>query len=79
MRGSMADRTVYHVVPVGNRWAVTVEGKPFRADYATKIEAEDAAGTRARSEEPSQVKVHLANGRIEYESTYGDDPRSTPG
>ena len=76
----MTGRTVYHVLPdsSGSRWVVTKEDSTFRAEFATKSEAEDAAKTRARSEEPSQVKVHLANGNMEYESTYGDDPAAFP-
>lgn len=76
-----SDRTVYHVVPNADksRWLVTREhDDKFRQEYDTKAEAEEAAKTRARGEEPSQVKVHLENGNMEYESTYGDDPVRTP-
>ncbi len=76
-----SDRTVYHVVPNADKskWLVTREHDDnFRKEYETKAEAEDAAKSRARGEEPSQVKVHLENGNMEYESTYGDDPVRTP-
>ena len=75
------DRKVYHVVPNADqsRWVVTRERDDrFREEYETKARAEEAAKERARGEEPSQVKVHLKNGNMEYESTYGDDPRETP-
>ena len=75
-------RTVYHVVPNADksRWLVTREHDDrFREEYGTKSDAEDAAKTRARDEEPSQVKVHLEDGNMEYESTYGDDPPEIPG
>jgi hypothetical protein len=76
-----SDRTVYHVVPNADKskWLVTREKDDrFREEYETKQRAEEAAKDRAREEEPSQVKVHLQNGNMEYESTYGDDPRETP-
>jgi hypothetical protein len=76
-----SDRTVYHVVPNADqsKWLVTREkDKEFREEYETKSSAEEAAKERARGEEPSQVKVHLQNGNMDYESTYGDDPRETP-
>ena len=39
----------------------------------------EAAKSRARGEEPAQVKVHKQDGNMEYESTYGDDPERFPG
>jgi hypothetical protein len=76
-----SDRTVYHVVPdaSGEQWVVTQENDDsFREEYRTKEEAVDAAKQRARSQEPSQVKVHKHDGNMDYESTYGDDPSRTP-
>jgi hypothetical protein len=76
------NRTVYHVVPNADqsRWVVSREkDDTFREEYDTKAEAEAAAKQRARGEEPSQVKVHKLNGNMDYESTYGDDPASSPG
>jgi len=75
------NRTVYHVVPDASaeRWLVTQENGAFRQEYRTKNEAVEAAKERARGEEPSQVKVHKHDGNMEYESTYGDDPSSSPG
>ena len=77
-----SDRKVYHVVPSSDRsgWIVSIENNDsFRQEYDTKEEAVEAAKSRARSEEPSQVKVHRADGNMEYESTYGEDPRRSPG
>ncbi len=77
-----SDRTVYHVVPNADRsrWVISRENDDrFREEYETKEAAVDAAKGRARGEEPSQVKVHLSDGNMEYESTYGDDPRRSPG
>jgi hypothetical protein len=74
-------RTVYHVIPNADqsRWLVTRENDSFRQEYRTKEEAERAAKERARGEEPSQVKIHRLDGNMEAESTYGDDPRRSPG
>ena len=77
-----SDRTVYHVSPSsdGSRWVVSQENNDrFRQEFETKEAAVDAAKSRARGEEPSQVKVHRADGNMEYESTYGEDPRRTRG
>jgi hypothetical protein len=75
-----SNRTVYHVVPDagGDRWLVTEENAQFREEYETKTAAVEAAKARARHAEPSQVKVHTADGNMEYESTYGSDPRQSP-
>jgi sugar-specific transcriptional regulator TrmB len=75
------ERTVYHVVPNADqsRWVVSRERHSFREEYDSKDEAVEAAKSRARSEEPSQVKVHKLDGNMEYESTYGDDPSRSPG
>jgi hypothetical protein len=77
-----SDRTVYHVVPDAGatRWVVSIENDDsFREEFDTKEEAVQAAKSRARGEEPSQVKVHRSDGNMEYESTYGEDPRRSPG
>jgi Uncharacterized protein conserved in bacteria (DUF2188) len=74
------NRTVYHVVPNSSaeRWVVSQENAEFRREFDTKEEAVDFAKERARGQEPSQVKVHKKDGNMEYESTYGDDPRRSP-
>ena len=77
-----SNRTVYHVTPNSDlsKWLVVRENDDsFRNEFETKAEAEEAAKTRARKEQPSQVKVHKKDGNMEYESTYGDDPRSSRG
>ena len=77
-----SDRTVYHVVPNADvsRWVVSKENNDsFREEFDTKEEAVEAAKSRARDEEPAQVKVHKQDGNMEYESTYGDDPERFPG
>ena len=77
-----SNRTVYHVSPNADQsgWIVSREkDDSFREEFSTKEEAERAAKERARGEEPSQVKVHKGDGNMEYESTYGEDPRSSRG
>lgn len=62
----------------GDKWLVTMENSnAFREEYRTKEEAV-TANERAREQERSQVKVHKSDGNIDYESTYGDDPRQSP-
>lgn len=76
-----SDRTVYHVVPNADasRWVISRENDDrFREEYDRKEDAVEAAKSRARGEEPSQVKVHRADGNMDYESTYGDDPVRSP-
>jgi hypothetical protein len=76
-----SNRSVYHVVPnaSGDKWVISQENNDsLRQEFRTKEEAVNAAKERARGEEPSQVKVHTSDGNMEYESTYGDDPRRSP-
>jgi hypothetical protein len=80
MAQTTKDRVVYHVVPnsSGEKWVVSQEKAEFRKEFETKDEAVQFAKERARKEELGQVKVHKKDGNMEYESTYGDDPRRTP-
>jgi hypothetical protein len=80
MAQATKDRVVYHVVPnsSGEKWVVSQERAEFRREFDTKDEAVDFAKERARKEELGQVKVHKKDGNMEYESTYGDDPRRYP-
>lgn len=69
-------RTVFHVTTRDAQWVVTREGHPD--GHYDAFETKEEAVTRARDEAhrvtPSQVKVHHADGTIENEFTYGDDP-----
>jgi len=80
MAQTTKDRVVYHVVPnsSGEKWVVSQEKAEFRKEFETKDEAVQFAKERARKEELGQVKVHKKDGNMEYESTYGDDPRRSP-
>jgi hypothetical protein len=74
------DRTVYHVVPNSSaeKWLVTQENASFRREFETKEEAVDEARRLAKEAPLGQVKVHKKDGNMEYESTYGEDPRRSP-
>jgi hypothetical protein len=80
MAQATKDRVVYHVVPnsSGEKWVVSQERAEFRRELDTKEEAVKLAKELARKEELGQVKVHKKDGNMEYESTYGDDPRRSP-
>jgi hypothetical protein len=80
MAQTTKDRVVYHVVPNSSaeRWVVSQENAEFRREFDTKEEAVEFAKERARSAELGQVKVHKKDGNMEYESTYGEDPRRSP-
>jgi hypothetical protein len=73
-------RVVYHVTPDASaeKWVVTQEYRNLRREFSTKEEAEKFAKYRARLNELSQVKVHKRDGNIDYEMTYGEDPRDIP-
>jgi Uncharacterized protein conserved in bacteria (DUF2188) len=74
------DRTVYHVVPNSSaeKWLVTQENASFRREFETKEEAVEEAKRLAKEAPLGQVKVHKKDGNMEYESTYGEDPRRSP-
>lgn len=80
MAQTTKDRVVYHVVPNSSaeKWVVSQENAEFRREFETKEEAVEFAKERARSAELGQVKVHKKDGNMEYESTYGEDPRRSP-
>jgi hypothetical protein len=81
MATSTKERKVYHVVPNSSaeRWVVSQENAEFRREFDTKEEAVEFAKERAQQAELGQVKVHKKDGNMEYESTYGEDPRRSPG
>ncbi len=75
------ERVVYHVTPnaSGERWVVSEERAEFRREFDTKEDAERFAKDRAQQASLAQVKVHKKDGNMDYESTYGEDPRDIPG
>jgi hypothetical protein len=75
------ERFVYHVTPDASTesWIVTLENGNLRREFDTKEAAEKFAKYRARLNQWSQLKVHKRDGNMDYESTYGDDPRDIRG
>jgi len=76
----MADRSVFHVVPNVNSWAVKEEGSSepeFLVD--NKDNALAHAKDLAKQAPLGQVIVHTRDGKIAEEFTYGEDPRSSSG
>lgn len=67
------NRIVYHVTPDGKGWQVTREGQTVLTTDR-KDQALADARLRAKAEQPSQVVIHTADGKIESEATYQDDP-----
>lgn len=79
-RGLDMARNVYWVSPTGADWKVQKQGgNQAIGIFSTKADAIDRARTVAKNNMPSQVKVQRANGTIEDEWTYGDDPFPPPG
>jgi hypothetical protein len=80
MAQATKERAVYHVVPnsSGERWVVSREKAEYRKEFDTKDEAVEHARQKAQEGELGQIKVHKKDGNMEYESTYGDDPRRSP-
>lgn len=66
-------RKQYHVVPNGAYWAVKTGGAVVSSHH-TKQAAIDSGITVARANQPSQLIIHRADGTIEDERTYGNDP-----
>lgn len=69
----MAARKRYDVVPHNGDWAVKHNGQVL-STHTTKEAAVQAGVQVAKANQPSQLVIHRANGTIEDERTYGDDP-----
>ncbi|GAA3012847.1 DUF2188 domain-containing protein [Actinokineospora diospyrosa] len=69
----MPTRKVYEVAPDGTRWKVSHSGQVL-SRHDKKADAVDAGRRVAKANAPSQLIIKRANGTIEDESTYGDDP-----
>lgn len=74
----MAKRKRYNVVPSGTNWSLTHEGRVL-SNHVLKTEAVNAGVKVAKANAPSQLVIHRADGTIEDERTYGDDPYPPPG
>jgi hypothetical protein len=77
----MADRAQFHVTPwKENGWQVTRAGSDEQLVVMdTKEKAIQYGRDLAQQEGLGQLVVHKADGTIEDEFTYGEDPRNIPG
>lgn len=73
-------RMVFHVVPSAQGWQVKEQRNPEAlTTLPTKAEAIEAGRAIAKSHRLSQLIIHRANGTIETEYTYGNDPKDSEG
>ena len=77
----MSNRYVLSVVPQNPPgWAVKEKGAGSALfTSANKQNSVDWAVNRAKANQPSQVVIHKADGTIETEYTYGNDPHPPRG
>ena len=78
----MAKRTVYHFTydKAADDWKLMKQGaKRATRRFKTKTEGLPEAVKLVRKIEPSQLKIHKRDGKIQEERTYGDDPEKYPG
>ncbi len=71
-------RKVYRVLPNSTLWQVKHNGQVLSNHYAKPL-AVDAGRRVAQANMPSQLVIHRADGTIETEYTYGNDPYPPPG
>jgi len=73
-------REVFHVTPEADKWRVGREGVRDTGQlFENKDDAVRHAKDQAKTAQLGQVIVHWRDGRIEYENTYGEDPRQRKG
>lgn len=77
-RGSLMARKQYFVSPDGHMWKLTHPGATLSRHH-TKAVAIQSGRTAANANQPSQLIVQKADGTLETEWTYGDDPCPPPG
>jgi hypothetical protein len=70
----MSKRVRYEVVPDGDCWRVTQDGRRLATTYGIKSHAIKDAEGLCHGNTPSQLIIKRANGTIEDERTYGSDP-----
>ena len=75
----MAKRAVYHVVPADDLWVVRLVGDSVNEAANTKEAAIARAKQLAQRSVLSQVVIHRADGTIEKEYTYCEDPTRSQG
>lgn len=73
----MAGRSVFHVVPFEELWAVKLAGDSLSEYAADKEMAIARAKELARRSVVAQVVVHGRDGRIEQEIYFDEEARGT--
>jgi hypothetical protein len=66
-------RKRYDIVFTNQTWHVT-HARTTLSSHSAKPTAVDAGVRVAKANQPSQLVIHRADGTIEDERTYGDDP-----
>lgn len=82
MAAQASQRVVFHVVPDSRLgiWHVKQQNNANPVStFRTKEQAIEAGRAIAKSHALSQLVVHKANGQIETEYTYGQDPANSNG
>ncbi|MCM3883668.1 DUF2188 domain-containing protein [Frankia sp. R82] len=69
----MANHKVYQIVPSGGWWQIRHENS-FISTHRIKDEAIAVGQKIAIGKQPSHLVVQRADGTVETEWTYGDDP-----
>ncbi len=76
----MSKRVVYTVGPERGDWRVEKQGAERASGvFENKQEAIERARELAQQAPLGQVRVKNQKGRIQFEWTYGEDPRKYPG
>jgi hypothetical protein len=72
-------RLVLHVTPHDDgKWEVEQEGGGVQSTFEDKDHAVAEATNQAKSAASGQIIVHGRDGKIQFERTYGQDPRNIP-
>jgi hypothetical protein len=66
-------RKIFRVVPNMSQWQVKHDGTVL-SNHLNKDLAIEAGRRAAQANQPSQLVMHKADGTIENEWTYGQDP-----
>ncbi|MDQ3032497.1 MAG: DUF2188 domain-containing protein [Myxococcota bacterium] len=72
------NRSVYHVVPFDDLWAVKLAGDSLNEYADNKDIAVTRAKELARRSTLGQVVVHGRDGKIEQEFYFGEEPSRAP-
>ncbi|RFM26999.1 DUF2188 domain-containing protein [Deminuibacter soli] len=63
-----------HVVPLGNGWAVRVEGRKTATVITSRQSDAISYATNIAKQQKSEVVIHGRDGKIRGKNSYGNDP-----